>query len=117
MRYKILLIGFIVVISLGCSNKDTYLKKFDAFVSDTEKNYKSYSQEKWIDVSEEYEQYSNDEYEKYQDKLTEEDLKAIGSYKYRYLKTVMASEIDEFSTNAKNSIKQLEGFIEAMKTN
>ena len=69
---QLLYISLIAIIATSCStplNKESYLKKFDAFVSEVSENCKTYSDKDWEKKTEKYEKFSGEWYEKFKNDM------------------------------------------------
>ena len=97
MRYFhfILLIYLMVVSCSTPLSKESYLKKFDTFVSEISSNHESYSGKDWAKKTERYEKFSGDWYEKFKDDFTwQEKLKITGlKTKYQYYRVLSQSSV------------------------
>ena len=70
-----------VFIAVSCSpmNKESYIKKFDTFVSDVSNNYKNYSEKDWEKKTQKFDKFSGKWYDKFKNDLTwQEKLKVTG---------------------------------------
>jgi hypothetical protein len=98
---------------VGCStpmNKDSYLKKFDAFITDVSANYKTWQDEEWAKKTELYERFSGEWYKKFEHELSfQEKIKVAGfQTKYYYYKA-----LDESSTILQN----VKGIFDSLNAN
>ena len=87
---------FILICLLGaCSpmSKESYLKKYDAFMSEVSEKYKNYDDATWKKQTEQHNKFSGEWYEKFSDDLTwQEKLKVTGfRAKFYYYKTLQQS--------------------------
>ena len=79
---KILLL--VLVLISGCNSgytKKQYLKEFDSFISETEKEYKSYEPERWIEVTRTFKNFADTDYRKFESELTENEKAQVERYK------------------------------------
>lgn len=93
----------LVVAMTSCStpmSKESYLKKFDGFVSEVANNHKTYSEKDWQKKDEKYEKFSGEWYEKFKDDFTlKERLKITTNIaKYQYYSKL---------SQAKSTIKEM----------
>ena len=83
----------IVLIATSCTapwSKESYLKQFDAFVSEVSENYKNYDEKDWKKKTEKYEKFSGVWYDKFKNDFTLKEQISIEAKKtkwhyYRYL--------------------------------
>jgi hypothetical protein len=99
---KIFWVWLVATMFVGCStpmNKESYLKKFDAFITDVSANYKTWQDEEWAKKIEQYERFSGEWYKKFEKELTfQEEVKVVGfQTKFNYYKA-----LDESSTILRN---------------
>ena len=77
---KLLFIVIIAFMATSCStplSKESYLKKFDVFISDVSRNYKNYNEKDWKKKAEMYENFSGKWYDKFEDDFTLKEHIAI----------------------------------------
>ena len=117
---KSLYISILLFLTTSCSvplNKESYLKKFDAFISEVSNNYKTYDDKAWTKQTEKYEKFSGEWYNKFKDDFTLKDeiaIKANQTKWYYYRNMNMAtSTIRLFfeSLNVKEMKKQVQYYI------
>lgn len=106
----IAIITLAVLASCAPLNKDSYLKQFDAFVTKVEQNADKYSHDDWDDADDRFEDFTEDYYERFADKLTNDDKKQLGTLVARYHKVLMMHAINKFSSAA----TMLEGYAQEM---
>ena len=103
-------VALLVFVATSCStpmSKESYLEKFDAFVSEISKDYKTYSDKEWEKKTEEFEKFSGSWYEKFKDDFTLRENLKITAYtaKFQYYKTLSQSSsafkelLDIFNVN------------------
>ena len=93
---KLYYIIFISIMAFSCStplSKESYLEKFETFVSEVSENYETFSDKDWEKKTEKYEKFSNEWYEKFEDDFTwQEKLKITGlKAKFQYYKVLNQS--------------------------
>lgn len=68
-------IGLLLLIGLfmSCTSKEDYIKEYAEFINDVECNYKNYNEEQWSEADEQFSEFSEKDYFKFKDKLTEEE--------------------------------------------
>ena len=89
---KIFITSTVIVGLTACSpmSKESYLKKYDAFISEVSDNYKSYDKKTWAKQTKKYEKFSGEWYNKFKDDFTLKDQISIKAnqakwYYYRNL--------------------------------
>ena len=103
------------LVALSCTS--LLPTRIEKFVDKVEKNASSYTEADWEKVSD---QFSNlmEQYEKTQDKLSQEDRsridKAIGRYHAIVLKSGINNVINDFSNAVKGALKGVGGFFEGL---
>ncbi len=103
MKYTEILCMAVIVLmtSASCvpSSKDKYLQEFDGFIQEVSDNYKTYTEQEWARMSEKYEKFVGEWYDKYESELTtKEELHVISNQtKWFYFEKVMngISALDE----------------------
>ena len=77
---------------VACSpmTKESYLKKYDGFITEVSENYKDYDEKAWAKHTEKYEKFSGEWHEKFKDEFTlQEKLKITGlQVKFNYYSTL-----------------------------
>ena len=64
--------------------KEAYLEKFEAFVEDVTRSYKSYSDEDWKKAVEKYEKFAGEWYDKFKDDFTIKEKLNITGYHTKF---------------------------------
>jgi vacuolar-type H+-ATPase subunit I/STV1 len=72
------------------TSKESYLKKYDDFITEVSKNHEEYDEKDWKKMTREYEKFSGEWFKKFENDLTIKDEIAIKAkqakwYYYRYL--------------------------------
>jgi hypothetical protein len=116
-RYHLnIFISTIVILFLsGCSvfySKDNYINDFKVFVDSVEKDYRGYTEADWAEKDKIYLKYSVEYYEKYKDKLTEEDKYVLGKIKGSYNMLKLKKEAKDIIDQTKDVLDQTKGFID-----
>jgi hypothetical protein len=78
-RIKALVTCVVVLCLAACSptSKESYLKKYNLFVSEVSGNYKTYDDEAWVKQTEKYKKFSDEWYNKFKDEFTLKEQIAI----------------------------------------
>ncbi|MDR1527822.1 MAG: hypothetical protein LBS46_09195 [Dysgonamonadaceae bacterium] len=76
---KVLATCVVVLCLAACApmSKESYLEKYNAFVSEVSDNYKTYDDETWEKQTEKYRKFSDEWYNKFEDKFTLKEQIAI----------------------------------------
>ena len=78
---------FFVLLGVSCStpaSKEKYLKKFDAFVSEVVENHDSYTDEEWEKMTEKYEKFSGEWYDKFKDDFTTKEKISVRAIQAKF---------------------------------
>ena len=70
----------ITIVAASCStplSKESYLKKFDDFIAEISENHKTYDENTWQKMTEKYEKFSGEWYDKFKNDFTLKDHIAI----------------------------------------
>ena len=99
---KIYIACVVMVCLASCSpmSKESYLKRYNTFISDVSRNYKSYDDRAWKLQTQRFDQFSGKWYNKFKDQLTLKDQIAIKSNqtKWHYYRSL---------SEASSTIKQV----------
>ena len=82
--FYILVVSIAAVNCTAPSSKESYLKKFDSFVSEVAENYRTYSDKDWQKKTVKFEKFSGVWYDKFKDEFTLQESLKITSYKAKY---------------------------------
>lgn len=118
-RYSLLVMlgAALLCLTAGCNvpmNKDGYVKGFAAFVEEVEAKGASYTLNDWERADDRFETYTEDYYERFADKLTPDDQKALGRYAARYAKARAASKLKGMSDDIQEGINYMEGYMDEL---
>jgi hypothetical protein len=98
--------------------KESYLKKFDAFIAEISENYKTYDDKVWEKQTENYNKFSGEWYDKFKNEFTLKDEIAIKAnqakwYYYRNLNTATSTVKRLFeSLDVKGMKEQVQYYID-----
>lgn len=110
--------GIMTIIALslfaGCNTTEFYIDSLERFVSKTEHDYTEYDMAKWEDVHAEFKKLTGTEYNKYKDKLTDEEKTKIDKLKGRYYSVIAKYKATELQKMGKSISDQVEGFLEGL---
>jgi hypothetical protein len=84
---KFFLVAAAILLMSACApmSKESYLEKFDDFITDVSENYKSYDEKDWEKVTEKYEKFSGEWYDKFSDQFTLKDQIKIKANQAKWL--------------------------------
>jgi len=108
---------FILIFFSSCSafySKEDYIKDFTAFVETVEKDYSTFKEEDWKNSDLDYQKYTNEDFLKFRDKLSEDDKYIIGKLKGRYETLKLKVELKKVYDNAKDAVDQASGVIDGV---
>jgi hypothetical protein len=106
---------FIVFLNLnGCISvqKKSYIDNFETFVSDVEANYKTYSEKDWEEADLKYENFTEVDYKKYNNSLTESENSHLNTLIGKYEAIKLKAGILGIKSQLQNSIQQASTFID-----
>jgi hypothetical protein len=116
-RFPVILFSFVVICSLTTcvipTTKETYLKNFERFVSDVEKNGEKFSLSDWRWANKRFSKYSEEWYKDFQDDLKMEEKLRITGLKTRYMVAKGNSRLGQFMNDELG--KDLERMTEDVK--
>jgi hypothetical protein len=88
-RFPATIFSFLVICSLTTcvipTTKETYLKNFERFISDVEKNGEKFSISDWRWANRRFSKYSGEWYENFQNDLKVEEKMQVAGLKTRYM--------------------------------
>lgn len=73
-----------LIISCSPQTKDSYLEDYGYFMSDISNDENNYTEEEWLEIDEEYEKYSGELYEQFQEDLTLKEEIILTKYTVQY---------------------------------
>lgn len=101
-----------VLVLTSCQNKNSYLNKFETFVSTVEQGCANYSTEDWAGADAQFQAFAETEYQKYENKLTSEDQNQLGRLSARYAKVRYKSALRQTGDYIENVINTVEEFVD-----
>ena len=115
-----LIISIATVFFTACSptSKESYLEKFDEFVTHVSENYSSYTEKDWKRASKKYEKFSGEWYSKFENEYTLKEEIKIKAYQakwyyYRNLNNVTSTALQLLeSLDIKGIKKQVQYYID-----
>ena len=97
-------------------SKDGYVKGFVAFVEEVEANGSNYTLKEWEKADDRFENYTEDYYERFADKLTPADQKTLGRCAAKYAKARAASALKGLSDDIEEGANFMEGYADELGT-
>ncbi len=101
----LIIVAFIIALLTSCApqTKEDYLEQFDEFITEVSDNCKDYTTDEWNDKDEQYELFTGEWYDKFEEELSFEDELKIATYKTQwfYCKSVV-SELSSIKESIKN---------------
>lgn len=101
-----------VLVLTSCQNKNSYLNKFETFVSSVEQDCANYSTEDWAGADAQFQAFTESEYHKYENKLTPEDQNQLGRLSARYAKVRYKSALRQTGNYIKDVMNTVEEFVD-----
>ena len=101
-----------VLVLTSCQNKNSYLNKFETFVSSVEQGCANYSTEDWAGADAQFQAFAEIEYQKYENKLTPEDQNQLGRLSARYAKVRYKSALRQAGNYIEDVINTVEEFVD-----
>lgn len=108
-----MMLSFMLLFS-SCSfySKSDYLEDFSSFITDIEENHRSYTEEDWLYMDQEYEDFIGENYEKFSDEFTKSEKKQVEDFKTKYQITKLKQKTGDFIDEIGVGIQQLEKIID-----
>jgi hypothetical protein len=108
---KIILLSAIVIFTTSCfvpSSKESYIRNFERFVKDVEKNGEKFKASDWKWANARFSKYSSDWFEMYRKDMNLEDKMTVSALRARYLAAKGGSKIGKFiNENLKKDLDEL----------
>lgn len=102
------LLILLFITSCGPQSKETYLKKYQNFITEINEESDDYSEQDWEKADEKYTKFNNDWHKKFEDELTWEEDIILAKYKFQYnLKKTKVNSNEFFHNYIKNDYEQL----------
>jgi hypothetical protein len=99
-RFPAIIFSFLLIYSLTTcvipTTKETYLKNFDRFISDVEKNGKKFSISDWTWANRRFSKYSGEWYDNFQNDLKMEEKMQVAGLKTRYMIAKGSSKLGQY---------------------
>jgi hypothetical protein len=89
-------ISVFIFISCAPQSKESYLKRYDSFIEEVNKNRSQYTNEDWEKKNTEFNQFANEWYKKFKDDLTLQDELKLATNEIKYNYYLFSKESPEF---------------------
>ena len=112
-KLTILIIGIVAVnlLFIACkSASERYINSFESFVSDVEDDASNFSKKDWELNDMEFENFTNEKYERVAEELTANDKKKVGELSARYYKVRAKSYVENLIDAIEDGLNYIEGF-------
>ena len=96
--------------------RDIYITNFDHFVIKIENKANTYTDKDWEDADNEFKKFSEIDYEKFKNNLTEEQNSKINDLNGRYNALRIKQGIKKFGKGLKNSLEELKSTLKNLST-
>ena len=98
IKLKNIAILFAIVLITSCSpqSKESYLKRYEKFISEVKMNSTNYTEADWIKIDEKFERFSKEWYSKFEEDLTWKEQLLIAKYNVQYNTFKSKTEIIDF---------------------
>lgn len=94
---KLFIIGCLVLIFCRCSmNKDSYLKDFEKFITQTEKNCTTLSDPEWEKIQARFNDYTEKYYEQFKEELSVNEKISISILKSKFSTLILNGRVKKF---------------------
>lgn len=104
-KYLFLLVAILLIV--GCNyTKENYLSDFVSFIEEVKVNGSNYSEDDWIGIDKQYDEYATVQYEKFKPELTTEEMLIIGKLQATYVALKVKKGAGELFDQAKKIYNQ-----------
>lgn len=109
-----LILLFVVLLgSCAPQSKESYLERYKEFIADVSQNYETYSETDWEESLEQYESFSGEWYRMFKDDLTWKEQVLVGKYEIQYnLLKVKEGSFGFITTFLKDDYEKLKSQVE-----
>ena len=115
MNIKIIILLAVIVTVFSCNHAQSKLKNAIGEIEYAEKNKKTLSEKEWSNLKVMMEELESD-FELNKDKYDDEQIKEFGKIQGRYTALVVKKGLSDFQETVKDLGKQMEGFIDGIKS-
>lgn len=119
ITFFVILSAVLLCVTTSCNvpmSKDGYVNGFVAFVEEVEANGSNYTLKEWEKADDRFENYTEDYYERFADKLTPADQKTLGRCAAKYAKARAASALKGLSDDIEEGANFMEGYADELGT-
>lgn len=83
-----------MLVSCAPMSKESYMKRYEAFMDEVAANYSTYTPEQWADKTEEFDRLSGEWYRKYKAEMSFREKVVVGAYQVKYAYYYSLSEAE-----------------------
>lgn len=83
-----------MLVSCAPMSKESYMKRYEAFMEEVAANYSTYTPEQWADKTEEFDRLSGEWYRKYKAEMSFREKVVVGAYQVKYAYYYSLSEAE-----------------------
>lgn len=83
-----------MLVSCAPMSKESYMKRYEAFMDEVAANYSTYTPEQWADKTEEFDLLSGEWYRKYKAEMSFREKVVVGAYQVKYAYYYSLSEAE-----------------------
>ncbi len=83
-----------MLVSCAPMSKESYMKRYEAFMDEVAENYSTYTPEQWADKTEEFDRLSGEWYRKYKAEMSFREKVVVGAYQVKYAYYYSLSEAE-----------------------
>lgn len=105
----VLLLAITACLLLACDSKSGYLREYESFSAEVERNLTSYSQEDWIALDAEHAELSGPRYRAWSEEMTPPERERVAELRRTYQRAKTKRVVEEIKGHARDAF---EGFQE-----
>ena len=119
LSHSLVILSFIFIAACSAPmSKESYLKKYEAFIKEVSNKNKDYDEKAWKNADEKYEKFQGEWYDKFKDEFTWQEQLEITKFSVEYnLYKAKDSSISLFNTYLKGDYEKLKEKIKYYKDN
>ena len=116
-----LFIACIVILCVAAcapTSKESYLRRFDAFITEVSKNHRTFSERDWERATQQFERFSGEWYDRFRDNFTLREIASIRAKQIRWHYFLRLNQASSFleSLNVRELKRQVQSFIDENST-
>ena len=112
--YFLLLITGLFFTLQSCESKQSFMSKFDSFVSETSTNYKNYSETDWAKADTTYAHFDKEYSNKWNKDFTPDEKARFNELKGKYLAIKVKAGLLDLKNGLKDLMEQSKSFVEEL---